>query len=247
MDRITLPKVKLHGIDLPIITISDDSKYNNMGYIKNGLIFHLDGINKGPNEGAWTDLINGVKFTPTDNRVVFGGNYVSGNLISDVALLCPISSSTIEISYHYDGNVVTGLFLNTGRGDNVAIGITQSNLVIPSHNSTYGKVWRTGDCSTGDQLLSVNDNLLVHNEVAVTNSACCNYWGLRTNVAAVGDYAYGQPVQIHSVRIYNRLLSEEEMLYNQNVDVKRFGLTPIMPVMTMEFQDELCPLDNRGL
>ena len=53
----------------------EDSPYDKYGYIKKGKVFHLDGINKGDDTAAWTDLVMGLSF-PYVNGVVAEENHV---------------------------------------------------------------------------------------------------------------------------------------------------------------------------
>lgn len=45
-------------------------------------------------------------------------------------------------------------------------------------------------------------------------------------------------LSFHSIRIYDRLLSEAEMRHNQEVDRKRFKLTFPEPIMTLEYEED---------
>lgn len=50
---------------------------NRLEYITDGLVFHMDGLNKGSNPNYWTDTVGGLQFayvtgvTPSNNGIVF--------------------------------------------------------------------------------------------------------------------------------------------------------------------------------
>lgn len=64
MDAVRLPTATL-----PVASPVREAKTH--GYITDGLVFHLDGINKGAKEGMWVDLVSGVEFAP-DGEVEWG-------------------------------------------------------------------------------------------------------------------------------------------------------------------------------
>jgi len=88
--------------------------------------------------------------------------------------------------------------------------------------------------NTGAHTVSANKKLMLHNMAANYNVASNDYWILRASHAIVGNNLNAQ--QYHSIRIYDRLLTEAEMRHNQEVDRRRFKLTFPEPTMTLEYE-----------
>ena len=74
-------------------------KAEELSYISDGLVFHLDGIDKGDTAGAWTDLINGTVFTGTavaqSDSFFFENTYLSNS-----SFVLPANTDyTVELCY----------------------------------------------------------------------------------------------------------------------------------------------------
>ena len=107
----------------------------DIGYITDGLVFHLDGIKKGSDVNAWTDLVGNVKFpyidgiTPRYNYVSFDG---TKNLVADRQLTIPYDTYTIEAVFElYNGFYV--VFIPTTANE-LAIGVYNNYQI-------YEEVW----------------------------------------------------------------------------------------------------------
>ena len=196
-------------------------------YIADGLIFHLDGIDKGSTANAWTDLVGGMVLTGTATFVDNGVTFDSVNVLhSDTQL--PLDSAeplyTIEVccsdvttkgivfvSRDYAPATAVCVNLATGQFFNFNSVNSLPSAVIP----------QTFTCS-------VNATARLLNGMQVTGYASANAWSNRgTNVGGryFGGYnTNGIVGTVHSVRVYNRRLTEEEMLHNQEIDIKRFNL-----------------------
>lgn len=94
--KISLPKIAIFKVTLPSVHLIGHPDEED--YIKDGLVFWLDGIDKGGEEGKWVDLVGGVEFTP-DAAVAaeWGANYVRGKLTAPVNLPYPAAEFTIEL------------------------------------------------------------------------------------------------------------------------------------------------------
>ena len=199
-------------------------------YIQDGLVFHLDGIERG--KSGWTDLIGGKKFTLynctlNDNNVEFNGTSsygkASGNLAGD-------SSGTIEAVFTTDNFVTTTsdfdldvfysgnssgpnlqLVKNSGRE---AISTTLSN----QYKNSIDKVKMVSASRVSPYPGIINGAYTPKYTISSLSrsSASYMYLGHYTN-----KYLQGK---IYSIRRYNRSLTEEERLHNQFLDIQRFKL-----------------------
>ena len=218
------------------------TSYDELSYIQKDLVFHLDGINKGTNEGKWTDLIGGVQWTSygatsLENGWGFSneaymlddgtmGNY---NYTSCTVEMC-IDSLTVDSNY----------FIFVGAGAGIVGCFVQSY-----YNESWFSIKQTTESVTRGAL-SVTPPISGTGKFTISITGQTRGYGYWNGVKKSADnVAYsaaptaiiGKRVPstssgsalpftgtIHSIRIYNRILSNEEMLSNQQVDNARFNL-----------------------
>lgn len=202
-------------------------------YIENGLVLHLDGIDKGSTANAWTDLIGGHVFTKNNTSVTtnddsFSFNGTSGCYLKNTDTLSfNYLTHTIEACYHATNTSGSAILFETNVANNIMFGYYNTTKVIictngssqPSAghyfaNNMYGV--HTASVNASNAL-----NNLTYQRTSVVNeffsSSGSNTIGARTT----GIYFIGK---IYSIRIYNRLLTIDEMRHNQMIDNKRFNL-----------------------
>ena len=213
-------------------------------YVQDGLVFHLDGIDKGPNENAWTDLIGGVVFenhgaVPLENGWRFDNvldNPIQKYLLTNQKLNFPYDTHTIEITYisRDFNNSVHQLLFTTSYDNSVAAGYVLSKAYCFKHcglnnsNALKFPYNRIDDFNLAS--LSCAKNITVINGSSSSSSSSANgCWNLAEDkTSCIGGRHAAKSTSakfngiIHSIRIYNRLLTEEEMKHNQEVDRKRF-------------------------
>lgn len=196
-------------------------------YITDGLIFWLDGIERGGIAGQWKDLIGGKIFVL--NNVIEGTDCVHFNGVKTSYGLCsgPVSadfnSETIECtvsSFPMRAALLYPPLINGFVGIGLARG---TDDYIHGMDGVGSCMWGLGEFKT----VSVNSDVAASNKVQRykigsgslgANTSGNTYLGMRSNGARCfsGD--------IYSLRIYNRKLSLAEMLQNQSVDNERFNL-----------------------
>lgn len=212
------------------------------GYVKNGLVFFLDGTQK-LDADSWTDIISGKKFdlkncTLGTNGVVFNGStsYAerSGLVSRDW------SNETIEVCMS-GGNLTSssGIFVfaqpfidsvgisfrcgyhTTNRG-RAGIGLDDATRAYPVFNSSGVKTFSACDrvavvngvlSSYGNHSTSYGKNLM--GKTFIGAGPTVNNDGLRLFFRGT----------IYAIRIYNRKLSVAEMQANQQADASRYGLS----------------------
>ena len=211
----------------------------NLDYVTNGLIFHLDGINKGT--GAdWVDLIGGIQLntrtgyecTSTLNSWSFpGDNYYYLSSTNDAwSSIGGSDDFTIEVCYNnLNTSARTFLF---GFG-----GSSNSKYPIFYHDGTYitwiqGGYKYNASSMTGNAKYTVslnNDSGLVNGQL-IQKTSSTDYWDEGHTDIRIGSASRGGAASapakgdIYSIRIYNRRLSQSEQLQNQRVDNIRFNL-----------------------
>lgn len=213
--------------------------YDDLGYVKAGKIFHLDGINKGGNASAWVDLVGGVTF-PLVTGVTFDTDHVAfasghGEFKASVTLDIPKDTGTIEVVITYPesrmgilytgkANTMSFIMINTdrflmatGQGARLSVYIP-SSAKVSGKASQYSVFDRSGKCNgvemdTGSQ----------------------TYWSINKKYAVIGAGSSGTSYpyigNIYAIRAYNRHLTDDERLHNLQVDNERFGLGLNLPVL----------------
>lgn len=253
----------------------DKSKYIN-GYVRDGLILYLDGLDKGPDEDCWTNLmdvdnkfyniagtnltsysqttvklndgysmtLNGV--TVNNNSIEFTSNTANSGLVGlkngNVYIpYAPYSAGTIEFCGDMNWKNASQIIIYTNSsggasGGNMMLAFSpQSSVNAIAYFRNAGSVNNAFVIPNGVTLptkitISLHDDFFMMNaQKYVANKKHANwstglasgvntrfYGGLSNSFISFGKY--------HSIRIYNRKLTEEEMMINQLNDIARFGL-----------------------
>ena len=196
------------------------------GYIQDGLVFWLDGIDKGENEGYWTDLKGGCQFTIPASGVTTLTNGFEWTSKTPM----PLDSGEIPKGAGVTVEIVlvkkTGtsnpaiIFASDKQAPSNAVGISLTNNSI-----VFLQRCRQMSISLSlDTLyrLSYNTDVCAANEEQ-KNTTGTDYWSADT--IGIGTCGSGRGIIgiIHSIRIYNRKLSLAEMINNQKYDLVRFG------------------------
>ena len=217
-------------------------KDSDMGYVKDGLVFHLDGINKGDDPLAWTDLIQGIKFAYNDcilntNNVEFNGksSYAVNSTDLD-KLKFPYQTHTLEVCYKTNNKywysilmipINGNLIYSVGGGALTVFNVSERYLDINSFINNKHIF-----CSYSNP-----NNPIILNKTEKHWSSEYSVWmsDVKDSYIGKGCFKQGTYIQnsflrgnIYSIRVYNKILTKEEMLANQQVDIDRFfnGVIP---------------------
>ena len=208
------------------------------GYIKNGLVLWMDGIDKGSTSGAWTDRAAGHVFTSV-NGFADGSNYVGLNAAS----LQYLYNSTFTAPSQLDGTV-EGVITDFARGSMFFFPKTNGQIAFSTSGSADKITWGVGSTSnmmrpvpydSSSKIFSFTsdenkDTIAVVNGVYEVINYDSSYWGMTDNTYNyIGKRNYSAnplyaTAKIYAIRIYNRHLIPDEMLHNQRIDNKRFKL-----------------------
>lgn len=201
-------------------------------YVKDGLVFWLDGIDKGEGADTWVDKVGGHVFT--NHGAVFNPDhvYLDGNayLVGSTTQLFPTTESgTIEVVFKKESEF--GVIIVPPTGGTSATTVSQLSF---GFISGYGLMWsnKTNRPKYSDNLAwgSVSISLaraLGGGEALTQNGS--SYLSLNSNSPAyIGkrNHSSTNPFtgEIYCIRMYNRQLTEEEVLHNLAVDNQRFYL-----------------------
>ena len=193
-------------------------------YVMDGLVFWLDGINKG--DGAsnqWIDLVGGKVFALSgEYRNEQNGVYFSYGIGSfEGSVTSNWESETIEIvcSGVTDNSV---LFIQPLTSGGISAVQRTNQIVICADANNH----QCFDVNAGCKCISANKNLAIADGVNCTLGGNVSFrpYQTSTNISRriAGDNQFVGT--IHAIRIYNRHLTAQEMLSNQQIDNTRFGL-----------------------
>ena len=214
------------------------------GYITDGLVLWLDGLNRGGVTGEWHDLIdntvivtltgatelaNGVEFLNsgttasaygTFNKKV-GVSYTTGT-IESVTTLTAIEVTGRTIMSMSTNGLMGGSVASSGTAGCPACRYYVSNQTVYAYNFT----------ETAESLkliIGANDDRAYCNGKAGTKFSTGSGFagGSGYYLARKGNTNNLFRGTIHAIRLYNRKLTETEILHNQRIDNARYqmGLT----------------------
>lgn len=196
-------------------------------YISNGLVFHLDC--EDATTSKWIDRKGGIEFAMnnvsigSDGGVIFSGSsygYYSENLNF------PSSSSTIEVVVYPSANAAGVVFFTNAAGM-VAFGLGD-RITTKSGNGNYRStyIWE----STGPFrkfTFAVAGNSLAVRDKSHPTASGTDSWFLKNKGTYIGTRSTSQNFfkgSIYQIRIYNRVLTEDEILHNQDIDIQKYNI-----------------------
>ena len=206
-------------------------------YVQDGLVFQLDGIDKGNVEGAWVDRKAGRQFT-LNNCIVNSDNIEFNGTDSEAIynqLLDFGTTTTLEVVFIKEETPATII----SSGDKV-------QLIALHTTSGYKYRYFSGNQVTGQPFpdptaihtLSIpTSGRPILDQIAQpkTYKYMDSDTGTITYVGGGLSYLKGK---IYSIRIYNRNLTQDEMLKNQMIDIERFNIPGYETVnLTIEGND----------
>jgi hypothetical protein len=205
------------------------SPYDKYGYIKDGKIYHLDGIDKGDTINAWTDLV-GKNVINNDGAIelIDGWQLSNGNGLKGEYTYFPGSNNyTVEVCIIPTTSKYFVIIFDFGGINSPSVPLFHNNnkvITFLQNGNTYTLPSHTND---SPHCISLNLDCGCHNGISLTKNSGTDYWGNDhyTRIGRRGNYNSDFfNGKIHAVRIYNRRLTLSEMLNNQKVDNARFNL-----------------------
>lgn len=214
----------------------------NSGYITKGLVLWFDGLNRGGTPGQWVDRVGGnvctlygnvtelsdcVTFNPASENEQYG--------ILSSTVLVDKDVGTVEFVLRLDNLSTIGRPVLT-----MYSGYMGGSFASKSGTSPYGPAMRWYCYGSSMYYytfdgIDIESNNLIYTASAHSDFALCNGssgtkstvsgWPARSypRIASRGE---GNPFvgSIYAIRLYNRHLTQAEMLHNQRLDNKRYNL-----------------------
>ena len=206
-------------------------------YVQDGLVFQLDGIDKGNVEGAWVDRKAGRQFT-LNNCIVNSDNIQFNGTDSKAVynqLLDFGTTTTVEVVFTREkvfGTIISSgtkveliaLQLTSGYKYRYFSGNQKTGMVFPDPTTIHTLSIPTSGRPILDQIAQAKTFKDFYSESGTT-----------TYVGGGPSYSKGK---IYSIRIYNRNLTSAEMMKNQMIDIERFNIPGYETVnLTIEGND----------
>lgn len=193
-------------------------------YIQDGLVFQLDGIDKG--DSNWIDRKGQKEFVlhnvvTNSNNMEFNGT----NSYAECSSTLGYNSATHTLEVVWEGNKVTGVPFFGGP--------TSAELcLLPQGTPLRRLSFGTGMNFIVNQpdelkMISANADNIIYNAGWIGTSAELEAnASYNQTVASVGRYKTSNYFRgkIYAIRVYDRKLTTLEMLQNQLIDIQRFGL-----------------------
>lgn len=214
------------------------NKLNNK-YVEDGLIFLFDGTIPECKENIFTDFISKKSIT-TSGTIDYVTN--DNNLqINDVSRYCEINfdddfiaseNYTVEVCFEKMNSNVSMFFF--------ALGTNYTPMFVKSDDylcfmQNYNQYNYSINANTPYTISLSKDNGYVNkNHIEITSTP--DYWAstsndhmilFRANVGGMAGNDQKFVGKLYSIRIYDRVLTQEEQLHNQNLDIRKFNLTII--------------------
>lgn len=200
-----------------------------------GLVFWLDGKRKNNLLGTleWVDLIGHIVFDNYSSTipVQFHENCVyfpSQSAMVNGTTLFQYNYTTHTIEICYDKQSTSGTMFIPQSNNNVAFGSTVAGNGLVKTGSSVKTLTFS---SSGVHTVSVNftDQLALDNVNNQLSWGGSNSWTIDSAGYSVigmrpGQQNYPFVGKIYSIRIYDRLLTIDEMRHNQLIDIQRFKL-----------------------
>lgn len=225
-------------------------------YVQNGLVFQLDGIDKGSVEGAWVDRKAGRQFTLNNcivnsDNIEFNGTD-SEAIDNDNYTLPTVSEKyTIEVVLYYGGGSILSQNKDSSYGYGSPMMVALSSTI---NYFTIGRNLHAVEALPKNKYMCLqaqsrdtvqvnyNGNVLASRQ-GTSSTIDQNFYGngwpsvgcIWTSYSSKAGHLLGK---VYSIRLYSRVLTEEELYNNMVVDYMRFKI-PIMDEFKINLTNDL--------
>lgn len=207
-------------------------------YVQDGLVFQLDGIDKGNVEGVWVDRKAGRQFTL--NNCILNSNNVEFNGTDSSAVYNQLlnfgTRITVEVVFIKETNI--GTIISSGDKVQLMAIVWPSGYKVPyfTGNRLTGQPFP--DTTTIHTLSMPTSGRSILDQIVQPKAQKYFYTVSDTTNTYVGGGPSYLKGKIYSIRIYNRNLTYAERLKNQMIDIERFNIPGYETVnLTIEGND----------
>ena len=210
----------------------DTPQYNVDSYIQDGLICQLDGFEKCDTANGWanrkgTSVYLSSGAVARENGFYFDGiGYLSS---SESGFTEYRENMTIEVVFTIEGDKTgqQSILFSNPENTNVAFGHNASNQLCVDTSGAFG-IFKNAPRNVGKHFVSVTKGRAIYDDVMIEESSGTGFASGKQSVIGgrIGsDYKLNSAFigTIHSIRVYNKQLTEAEQRHNLEVDAARFG------------------------
>lgn len=202
-------------------------------YITNGLVFHLDGADF--NGTTWVDKVGHIEYTKVGTNITKSGDGVNftgetGNyLYATSKPTTPYNATTIEVVLKYDGGSSWGIVYNTDNLDYIMYGIVNGRV---SYRMGANRTTKTAGTVSTIFTHSISNTHNYFNGESKGTAATASWRNPAEYSSVVGavkrssfNAEYCLNGTLYQLRMYNRILTEAEILHNANIDAQKYNIT----------------------
>ena len=197
------------------------------GYVAESMVVHFDGIDKGGDSSAWTDIISGTLKFPYSEHSAIESNCIhmdgQGSLVASSFI--PSRNSQFEICAK-NINSGTGAIYCSGRQDDNCC-IVQSDGFYTCPSGWGNIVWKVNPRPDIIVMSHCGNNKpKMLNGVIYPGTNVSKSYDVKNNITTLGGRNDSDYIEcmVYSIRIYSRQLTESEVMHNQRVDNERFNM-----------------------
>lgn len=201
-------------------------------YVTNGLIFFLDGKQLAT-ASKWTDIVGGKEFSLTNCSINGGGVVFDGSSSYGAyngAISSDWESETIEAAIDTTMANSRDILNQPIPGISLRLSLTDGNMRVVLRAGGGKATYCMYPSSVISRVVSgikgkavVNKTTYTGYDYVIPTAAVSTTIGARNTSG--NTYSAFFPGTIYAIRIYNRQLTEAEMLQNQQADIDRYGIT----------------------
>ena len=196
--------------------------YDENSYIQDGLVFWLDGSQEIVSN-SWTDIIGGIVFTADGfTKGTYGYSIVGNGAKTTSDLSFPYDTSTLEIvcvSHPRDSGKQV---FYCGKQNMISFQFYQGTVITQTPRGE--KYPYTTDSKMHSFSNSKNGFYIDSSPITSTGTDGISLNGTGTSIGAKYRGTEVYRLEIACIRIYNRVLSQSEVLFNVKIDNERFNL-----------------------
>lgn len=203
-------------------------------YVQDNLIFHLDGKQKGDIAGAWSNLAGSGSFTnygatSNNDHFYFDGvdDYMRSTSFSST-FFPTRTSGTIEVVIDNENLGQYGIILIPRGATRMAAGIQSDGRFLYAADTASARSYYCPIVTITKGSFSVSSARHYENGNEMSLSTTKTYiYGINASYNYIGkrhSNEYYFKGKIYSIRVYNKQLTEAEVMQNLAVDNIRFNL-----------------------
>ena len=196
-------------------------------YVQDGLVFQMD-CNYECTAAKWKDVRSTIEFAGNGSVAIQDGvPYFNGsaNMSSSSSVLYSSETCTIEAVFQRgSSNVMCILTGGAANDGNLQLLLNRQGTFHFRNKTEYSAF--VDDVSMNFSAVSLNKDRGFLNQVALSRKTNTGADTSVQSYSMIGNRAAGSNLpfigKLYSIRIYNRLLTEQEILANQAIDLQRW-------------------------